>query len=62
MVKILALLSILVLGACSSTGTFCDIAEPHRHSDAVVDAMNQNEVNQELAHNETGMKLCGWRP
>lgn len=63
MVKVLALLSLLALAACqTASGDFCDLNHPRRLSPATVDAMTDAEVNEALAFNLTGQKLCGWRP
>lgn len=63
MVKIIAAIFLAaILAGCSTTGgTFCDISQPHRFSDAAVDAMTDAEVNQELIYNEQGVELCGWK-
>jgi hypothetical protein len=60
---LLALLLMSAASACANgSGSFCSAARPHRFSDATVTAMTDEEVAQELAHNETGVKLCGWKP
>ncbi len=53
---------LIVFGCASPRGTYCSIAKPHRFSDATVNAMTDAEVQQELTHNRTGAKLCGWKP
>lgn len=52
------------LGACAATsgGTFCDNARPQRFTDATVAAMSDAELNDALAHNLKGQRLCGWTP
>lgn len=42
----------LALGGCQYRGTFCDIATIHSFTGASVDAMTDEEVNREEAHNE----------
>lgn len=62
-VKVLAIMAILALSACqTSGGSFCDIAKPIRPSQAAFDAMTPSEVADMLGHNEKGARLCGWRP
>lgn len=53
---------LLITGCMSTKGTFCQIAKPHRFSDATVNAMTDAEVQQELTFNKQGAKLCGWKP
>jgi ABC-type uncharacterized transport system substrate-binding protein len=51
----------LILGvtSCGSTiNSYCAIAKPHVFSDAAVDAMSDEEVKQELTHNEQYAKVC----
>lgn len=61
--KIAILCLMLALAACqTSKGSFCAIAEPIRPSKATLAAMTDAEVKAALAHNETGRKLCGWKP
>lgn len=63
MVRTLALLSLLALAACqTASGDFCDLNHPRRLSAATIDAMTDAEVNEALAFNLKGGKLCGWRP
>lgn len=62
MVKVIALGSLLALAACQTPSTgFCSVAKPHRHSASTIAAMTDAEVRQELSHNHTGSKLCGWK-
>lgn len=62
MVKIATLAVLLFLAACQTTGgTFCDIAKPQRLSEATIAAMSDQEVEDALAHNLKGEKLCGWK-
>lgn len=62
--KIAICILCIFLSACSVTskGTFCDIARPIRLSDQAIDAMSDREVQDALAHNLKGQRLCGWRP
>lgn len=61
--KALALSALLLLTACqTSSGTFCDIAQPIRLSSVVIDKMSDAEVKAALSHNEKGRALCGWSP
>lgn len=63
MVKVLTLAALLALAACASPkGSFCAIATPLRPSAATLAVMSDAEVRAMLQHNETGRKLCGWRP
>lgn len=63
MTRTLALLSLLALAACqTASGDFCDLNHPRRLTPATIDAMTDAEVNEALAFNLTGQKLCGWRP
>lgn len=61
--KVTAILLLALLAGCiTAGGTFCDIAKPIRHSQAVIDAESDAEVDADLAHNLKGQKLCGWKP
>lgn len=63
MVKVIQLAAItLALSGCVSPGTFCSIAQPHLFTPQTQAVMTDEEVKQELKHNETGAKLCGWKP
>ena len=64
MVKVLILSLALLAAGCSTTarGSFCQVAEPFRPSQATIAAMTDAEVAAALAHNRKGQKLCGWRP
>lgn len=58
----LALLLLSAVAGCSNgSGSFCAAAKPHRFSEVTLSAMTDEEIAQELAHNETGAKLCGWK-
>jgi hypothetical protein len=59
------LISIAVLTAGCATGlrqlpSDCDWADPIRPSRA--DVLSPDTARQILAHNETGARICGWRP
>lgn len=60
----LPILTLLLLAGCASgpRGSFCQVSEAHRFSDAAINAMSDAEVARELKHNRTGAALCGWRP
>lgn len=61
--KALIFAALLALSACQhGGGGFCDIARPMRPSEAALAAMTPAEVADMLGHNETGQRLCGWRP
>lgn len=63
MVRALILASMLALPACQTTGgSFCDIASAIRPSQEQIDQMTDAQVNELLAHNEKGQRLCGWKP
>lgn len=67
MVKVIAVViaaaALLALVACTApSGSFCEIAKPMRPSAAEIAAMSDARVAEVLAHNETGRRLCGWRP
>lgn len=63
MVKVIALGALVMLAACQTPSAgFCAVAKPHRHSASTIATMTDAEVRQELSHNQTGAKLCGWRP
>jgi hypothetical protein len=61
--KSLAALSLiwisLTIGGCAKMGDFCSIAKPILHSRG--DVVSDETKRQEVAHNEKGEKLCGWR-
>ena len=67
MLRLPALLSVIValLAGCATDDLrpgqmVCDWAAPIRPSRA--DQLTDGTARQILAHNETGAKLCGWRP
>lgn len=63
MVKAIALLGLLTLAACQTTGgSFCKVEHPIRPTKAEVATLSDATVAAILAHNEKGQKLCGWRP
>lgn len=47
-----------VSGCATATSDYCLIAKPHTFNDKTIDAMTDEEVKQELVHNETYAKLC----
>lgn len=56
------LVTTFVVTACTTTGgSFCDISKPIRLSPATIAQMSDAEVENVLAHNEKGEKLCGWK-
>jgi hypothetical protein len=52
----------LVLQACSTTGDACTGFRSIHPAIADVDAMSAGLARQIVAHNETGAKLCRWKP
>lgn len=50
----------LAIGACNTMT--CDGFRPIRLSQATIAVLSQAEVDQALAHNEFGRRVCGWRP
>ncbi len=60
-VKIMLLVFILSNCGTVPKGDFCKIERKFSYSDAAVDAMSDAEVEQNLAHNLKGKKLCGWK-
>lgn len=55
----------MFLAGCISVpvgGDFCAIEHPTRLTEKTIDAMTDAEVNDALAHNRKGEKLCGWKP
>lgn len=61
--KVIVIIMTMMLAACrTSGGTFCDIAEPIRLSEATIAVMTDAEIAKALAHNEKGAALCSWRP
>lgn len=57
---ILAGLAVLLVSACASTGSFCDVSEPIRPSSE--DVLTEGTARQILTHNHFGARACGWRP
>ncbi len=53
---------VLALPACSTSGDPCAGFKPIRPAIADVDAMSGGLARQIVAHNETGAKLCRWKP
>ncbi|RUV86912.1 hypothetical protein EOA60_14080 [Mesorhizobium sp. M1A.F.Ca.IN.020.06.1.1] len=63
MVKAIALVAILALGACTTTGgSFCAVEHPIRPTKAEVATLSDATVASILAHNRKGQRLCGWKP
>lgn len=63
MVKALILAVLIALAGCQATkGSFCAISSPIRLSSQAIDHLSDAEVKDILARNETGRKLCGWKP
>jgi hypothetical protein len=61
--KIASLIVLISLAACQSGGgSFCAIAKPMRPSREAIAAMSDREINEALAHDRKGQKLCGWKP
>lgn len=56
----LAALAILLLTACTTTGSFCDVSAPIRPS--TTDQLTEGTARQLLVHNQFGATTCGWRP
>lgn len=57
----------LLLTGCTGAkgiiaGNFCDVSQPHVHSEKVQNAMSDAELATETKHNEFGEKECGWKP
>lgn len=47
-----------VSGCATVVSDYCLIAKPHVFSSETIDAMTDEEVKQELTHNEQYAKLC----
>lgn len=63
MVKAIALVAMLTLGACTTTGgSFCAVEHPIRPTKAEVANLSDATVAAILAHNQKGQRLCGWKP
>ena len=61
--KALALSLLIALAGCQTTrGSFCEISQPTRLSRAAIAALSDAEVKKILADNETGRRLCHWKP
>lgn len=60
----LVLCALLVLAACQTAprGDFCTLEHPERPSAAEIAAMSDARVKEVLAHNQLGVRLCGWTP
>ncbi len=53
---------LLVLTACvTSGGSFCAIESPRRPSQSEIATMSDRAIENDLAHNLKGQKLCGWK-
>ena len=61
MVKVL-ILAIALAGCTTTKGSFCQISDPIRPSQATIDVMLDAEVAAVLAHNEKLTRLCGVKP
>lgn len=59
---------LLAIAGCATTAprpeplTWCDLNQPFRPTQATLAVMTQAEVDEGLAHNLRGQRLCGWRP
>jgi len=63
LIRTCAFLALVALAGCqSASGTFCDIAKPQRPSATEIATMSDARVQEVLAHNLKGQRLCGWRP
>jgi uncharacterized lipoprotein YajG len=64
MVKILTLAAALVaVAGCATTGgSFCAVEHPIRPTKAEVALLSDATVAANLAHDEKGAALCGWKP
>lgn len=61
--RALILASLLGLAACqTSGGSFCDVSRPHVFQPGEVNTLTDERVEELLAHNEKGTKLCNWKP
>ncbi len=49
-----------ILAGCQSSKSMC-WDKPLRPSQATIDAMSDQEVQDLLEHNEKGAALCGWK-
>ncbi|MES0040006.1 hypothetical protein [Mesorhizobium sp. M0091] len=60
--KAIALAVFMAIAGCTTIGgSFCAVEHPIRLSAEAIAALSDGEVNQVLAHNEKGAKLCGWK-
>ncbi|PRD40860.1 hypothetical protein C5748_24815 [Phyllobacterium phragmitis] len=60
--KVAILLSCLLLAGCGTSKVgFCAVSKAFRPTPATIAAMSEREVNEMLAHNEKGARLCGWK-
>lgn len=57
---LLSVVSVSVAGC--ATGDFCKLADPHYFSERTWEVMTDEEISQELKHNELGERLCSWKP
>ncbi|HWJ89351.1 MAG TPA: hypothetical protein VNS12_14890 [Pelagibacterium sp.] len=57
---IVAALAILLLTACTTAGSFCEVSAPIRPS--TEDHLTEGTARQLLVHNQFGATTCGWRP
>lgn len=63
MVKILTMAALLAASGCTTTGgSFCAVEHPIRPTRAEVTMLSDATVAANLAHNEKGQALCGWKP
>lgn len=64
MVKIAPPLAMMLfLAACTTNaGSTCAGFRPIRPANADIDAISPGLTRQIVAHNETGAKLCRWKP
>lgn len=61
--KAIALAVFMAIAGCTtSSGSFCAVEHPIRLSAEAIAALSDGEVNQVLAHNEKGQRLCRWQP
>lgn len=61
--KALILATLFALGGCQTVGgSFCKVARPIIAEESDREVISDSLVAQINAHDETGAKLCGWKP
>ena len=60
MQRLTLLFAVILVGGCVQSD--CDWAKPIRPTTGDLGVVSPGLAREVLAHNQTGAKLCGWKP